>query len=71
MKNIVLIVIIAFVLTSSQAINTNLLDGPNNIVQYGQFNEVHGRDNTIGGYDNGIQGNTNNVHGNNNELNGE
>ena len=66
MKTIALVAIMTFVLSSSQVINTNLLDGPKKIVYYGLNNEVHGGDNTIDGYENGIRGNTNKVHGNNN-----
>ncbi len=52
MKKLTLFALAAFLLSNCQAFDTNILDGPNNIVLYGLDNSLHGRDNVVGGYRN-------------------
>ncbi len=65
-KKMCLLAVAALILTNSQVVQTNILDGPNNKVVYGEKNEIHGKDNNVGGYYDTINGDANRVRGDEN-----
>jgi len=58
-------------LAKTAIIDTNVLNGPDNIVYYGQDNLVNGKSNQLAGYNNYIGGDANGVVGNSNVLLGQ
>jgi hypothetical protein len=62
--------LIVFASVKAAVVDTNILNGPDNVVYYGQYNTVNGQSNQLAGNKNYIRGDYNGVIGDSNVLSG-